>query len=238
MPQPTPVIITISRQIGAGGRLLGQQLSHRLGWPYLDREILQLAAARVGASEASLAKWDERAVRLWERIVDSFALGPPENLYTSIPDAPTAPGHWLFELQSQVMREIAQRRSAIIIGRAACWTLAGHPGLLRIYLHASVQWRIAQLVQAQAVGTPAQARAIIDRIDSQRQSFIQEMCGGRMGEASQYDLCINRDSISLDAATDMVLRMVRQRQAQLEYPDAAPSPPTTATADQAKTHSQ
>src|SRR3954447_24158316 len=146
-PSAQPIIIiTIARQLGAGGAVLGQRLAQRLGFAYLDREILQLAAQRAGASEESLAQWDERVSGFWDRIVESFAVGPAEGIFTSATRAPEVRDERLFELEARVVTELAQRRSAVLIGRGGFWVLRQHPGLIRIFLHAPCSKRIPEVM--------------------------------------------------------------------------------------------
>src|SRR3954470_10821931 len=123
------IIITIARHLGAGGSVLGQQLAKRLGFAYLDQEILQLAAQRAGASVQSLEQWDERVSGFWDRMADSFSVGTADGFFSSArPLPPDVRDERLFELEARVITELAQRRSAVIIGRAGFWLLRQHPG--------------------------------------------------------------------------------------------------------------
>jgi len=88
-PAAQPIIlITIARQLGAGGAMLGQRLAQRLGFAYLDREILQLAAQRAGVSEQSLQQWDERVSGFWDRMADSFSVGAADGFFSTAPPLP------------------------------------------------------------------------------------------------------------------------------------------------------
>jgi CMP/dCMP kinase len=208
------LIIAISRQFGAGGAYLGRRLSSRLGFAYLDREILRHAAERVGSTEESLAHWDERLSRFWERVIDSFAVGPPESIYTSFPGQPAVRDRKLFEIESRVIRELAARRSAVVIGRGGWWVLRDHAGLLRVFLHAPPESRAPRVQKAYGLPSEDDALAMIERVDRDRERFMRSMTGRGLIDACNYDLSIDTCATGFEAAEEMVmclLAQVRQR---------------------------
>ena len=71
-------VITISRQTGSGGTYIGFLAAKKLGFRYLDREILQQAAKEMGLEPQMLENFDGRSVPLLERIINSFCFGTPE----------------------------------------------------------------------------------------------------------------------------------------------------------------
>ena len=70
--------ITISRQMGAGGSYIGQQIAKRLGLKYIDREVLHLAAQEFGCDEETIAARSERVSSFWERVLGGLSFGVPE----------------------------------------------------------------------------------------------------------------------------------------------------------------
>src|SRR5512138_3495188 len=118
--------ITISRQLGAGGAYVGQALARRLGIRYVDRELLQQAAALLGRDEGDLELLEERVASVWDRLASMLSLGTPEAPFVP-PPLPKPGGDELFEAESGVIREIASREDAIFVGRGAAWVLRRHP---------------------------------------------------------------------------------------------------------------
>src|SRR5512133_3291133 len=133
-------VVAISRQIGAGGAYVGQGLARRLRFRYVDREILQQAAVLLGREEGDLEALEERAASMWDRMASILSLGAPEAPFVP-PPLPALGEDELFEVESQVMREIASREDAVFVGRGASWVLRHHPGVLRVFLHASEERR-------------------------------------------------------------------------------------------------
>lgn len=209
MSKESPWAVTISRQLGAGGAAVGQRLAARLGYLCLDREILKLAARQTGASEENLVRWDERLSSFWERLIDSLAVGPPESTYTTIAGPPTVRDAGLFVVEARIIQEIAQRRNVVVIGRGAFWTLREHPRLVRIFLHASPGRRVGAVREAFKLSKDEEARAMIDRVDKEREKFIQGMTGRMMSDARNYDLSINTGRMGLEASAELALDAIR-----------------------------
>ena len=111
------LVITIERQYGSGGRIVGQRLSQRLGIPYYDDEILSMTAEKSAVGEQYFRLADERAGNnLLRRIVGGMRNGIGGR--PKIEGDVTSPDN-LFKFQSEVIRELAENESCIIIGRCA-----------------------------------------------------------------------------------------------------------------------
>ena len=203
----TRIAITIARQLGAGGAALGRGLAQSLGLTFLDSNVLRLAAERSGASEQDLARWDEHGARFWERLGRVFALGAPESMWATMTPALGIYDREVFELQRDIIREIAARDGCVVIGRAGFWVLRDHPGLLSVYLHAAPEARVPRVKEAFAVDDQ-QARQLIDRIDVDRAAFLRDITGRALSADSQH-LCVDTGRIPLDVAQRIVLEAVQ-----------------------------
>jgi cytidylate kinase len=208
MPEPL-IAITIARQLGAGAAPLGKRLAERLGYCYLDEEILRRAAEKSGADPEDLARWDEHRSRFWDRLAQTFSLGAPEGMYTPATKAVVVHDREVFELQSQVIRETAARESCVVIGRAGFWILRDHPGRISVYLHAPPEARLAEVMAAFKVDA-GRARQLIAQIDADRARFIRETTGSEVTATSQH-LCIDTCAIPLEVAEDIVVRVVENK---------------------------
>lgn len=208
MAEAQRLAITISREVGAGGAVLGERIASKLGFTYLDREILRVIADHAGVTEHSLAKWDERLSGFWDRLIESFAVGTPEAIYTPAPEHTVLRDAELFELEVRAIREFAQRRNVVVIGRAGFWVLRDHPGLIKIFLHAPVVARVPMVMRAYNLHSETEAREMIGRVDVERQRFVQKMCGCGLFDSRNYDLAIDTKKISFDLAEEMILKLV------------------------------
>jgi len=210
MDAPATLVITISRQIGAGGAYVGQALSRRLGIRYVDREILQQAAAVLGREEGDLAALEERASSMWDRVASILSLGAPEAPFVP-PPVPTFAEDELFAVESEVMREIAAREDAVIVGRAAGWVLTKHPGIRRLFLHAPEEWRAQRIRESYQLPGIEAARSLIHKSDQQRARFVHALIGDDWTAPKGFDLCINTASIGLDASVDILVGVANAR---------------------------
>jgi CMP/dCMP kinase len=206
MTAPSTLVVTVSRQVGAGGAYVGQALARRLNIRYVDREILQQAAALLGRDAGDLEPFEERAASMWDRVATILSLGAPEAPFVP-PPIKVAAQDELFEVESQVMREIAAREDAVFVGRGAFWVLRGHQKLLRIFLHAPDAWRGERLMESYKMSAEA-ARQMIRRSDQQRSRFLQQMVGVPWTAPEVSDLAVNTAVVGLDATVDLVARAV------------------------------
>jgi len=210
MNTPQTFAVTISRQIGAGGAYVGQGLARRLGFRYVDREILQRAAVLLGREEGDLEPLEERAASMWDRMASILSIGAPEAPFVP-PPLPTFGEDELFEVESQVMREIASREDAVFLGRGASWVLRDHPGVLSVFLHATEERRAQRILDSYHLSGLDAARQVLKRSDQQRARFLQSLLGVPWMSPGSYDLCVNTTTMGLDDTVEMLARLVEAR---------------------------
>ena len=203
-------VVAISRQIGAGGAYVGQAVARRLGFRYVDREILQQAAVLLGRDEGDLEPLEERAASMWDRMASILSIGAPEAPFVP-PPLPTLGEDELFEVESQVMREIAAREDAVFVGRGASWVLRNHPGVLRLFLHATEERRAQRLLDSYGMASIDAARQVVKRSDQQRGRFVHALLGAPWMSPGSYDVCVNTTDLALDDVVEMVVRLVEVR---------------------------
>ena len=134
-------VISISREYGSGGRLIGKQLAQRLGIPCYDRTIIQKAAEKSGLSPDFIARAGER-LRGRFRLPLSPGGGNPAFSDQSVPASQQA-----FFAQSEVILELADQGPCVIVGRCSDYVLAGRPGCLKIFLHADLDSRVRRCLE-------------------------------------------------------------------------------------------
>ena len=122
MTNQIPYVITISRQLGSGGAYLGRALATDLDIPYADLDIVKRAAELLQVRTEDVEALDESAPSLWESVFDSYTFGAPEVSCLPVQAVPSYVD--LREAESEVIRDMAARRSAVIVGRAGFHWLA------------------------------------------------------------------------------------------------------------------
>jgi cytidylate kinase len=212
MKSETPVIVTISRQLASGGAYIGQRVAQRLGFRYVDHEILKQAAAALGCeNEAEVEPLEEHAGNVWSRISRAIAVGAPD-----APFAPPSPLAFdegdVLQAETLIIRKIAEAEAAVIVGRGATHMLQGRDNVIRVFIHAPKDIRIAEVERTYHLEHSA-ARAMLERSDKDRAHFVQSLIGRSWTDACLYDLTIDTSVVPRDLAVDLLVGAVAAQNA-------------------------
>lgn len=205
-----PFVITINHQLGSSGALVGLRLSEKLGIPFFDREILKRVSDTLHMAESDVANREERLSTVWDSISRvSTQLDPAQNVATGryIPT-----DRELFQLESDTIRRIAEKTSAVFIGRCGRYILRDHPRHFKLLLHADPAARIERLGALYHLSAPEAAKLMEDN-DRDRAAYIRTFTGQDWTDARLYDLCINTSTGTLDGAVDLALAHLK-----IKYP--------------------
>ena len=158
-------VIALGRQFGSGGREIGRKLSESLGFAYYDRELLKLAAERAEVGEELFADKDEKAGNPW--LFKAFYQGGPKvKQGQSAEDV-------LFQMQSEIIRELAEKEDCIIVGRCADLVLTGQDvDCLSLFICAPFEWRVHHRMELENLDEKA-ARALVERPTPSGRSIIR-----------------------------------------------------------------
>lgn len=213
MENNTPFVITIGRQLGSGGRILGQQLAQRLNIAYYDKIVLSQAAEDTGLGRNVFHHSNDKKgfLRQFIGAVQPFVGGG--DFYASH----QLTEENLFTLQSGVIRKVANERPCVIVGRAADYILREHANCVKIFITANHEDRVRRVMDQKKVDYK-NAVKIINQVDNQRSSYYNFHTDVTWGSAEAYDLCINISALgaeeTLNVITDFVCRKL-----QIELPE-------------------
>ena len=211
-------VVAFSVQIGSEGFTLARRVAEQLGYRYYDWEITSEAAARAGVSPTEVIA-AERVPSFLERIMQRLGQvsavsieGSPGLIEPSPAVMSTALQAFTSEDYRQfiekVVLELAERGDAVIVGHAAQYTLAGKGGALRVLVHGSPEQRAQRLAGEQQID-PEAALLAIRQSDKDRGELLKRVYHFNWLDAAMYDLTLNKDHLSLEAATDLVLASAR-----------------------------
>ena len=130
-----PYVITLSRQFASMGRAIAQSMSGELGINFYDRDIVEETAKRLGLSVSYVSKVEETGASFFSRLRYPLGMG----LISTQKET--------FEIQSNIIRDLAQKESCIIVGRCADSVLRDHPRCLNIYIYAPYEKRLANCIR-------------------------------------------------------------------------------------------
>ena len=208
MEEKTKSTIAISRQMGSGGTYIGYLTAKRLGFQYVDREILREAARQLEVDVGVLEGLDQRSSSLVENLIRAFTFGTP--------DARCAPlrkpvyERDLFAVECRIMNEIADRYNAVIVGRAGFYALRNRSRVVRVFVHAPLEFRVRRIMKVQCLTDIREAQTLVEETDRRRAKFIRDMTGAEWSNALNYHLCIDASVIDFDSSVDMIIRIVRR----------------------------
>lgn len=200
-------VITIARTLGAGGEDLGQELADRLGFRYVDSEIIDRAAALAQVKPEEVARAEARK-GLLDRIFENLARASAVNVTAGVADlsAVTVDTPGYEQLIVDVIRETADMGAVVIVAHGAGIPLAGRPDTLRLLVTASAETR-ARRVAAGGVD-PRQAQKDVAESDRARADFLRRFYGVQQELPTHYDIVINTDALDTEHATATVMGII------------------------------
>ena len=195
-------VINIGRQLGSGGKDIGEIIARRLGVRLYDKELLTLAARQSGLCAEFFEKADEKE----SRSVLSTMIG-----YLRSPFAGDCGGvtsvlsnDALFKIQSDVIRDVAERESCIFVGRCADYILREHPRRVDVFISASEADRIRRIC-ARTGCTADEARAQMER------GYYNYYSSKTWGAAATYHLCIDSSVFGDEGTADFILEFASRK---------------------------
>ena len=137
-------IITIGRQFGSGGHVIGERLAKELGIPFYDKELLERAAKESGLCKEIFENQDERPTNsfLYSLVMDSYSYGYNSSVINDMPI-----NQKVFLAQFESIRSLAKEGPCVIIGRCADYALEDDPNLLSVFIHADLNQRVSRIAQ-------------------------------------------------------------------------------------------
>lgn len=201
-------IVTISHAWGAGGESIGRSVADRLGFRYVDEEIISIAAEKQGLDPTVVADAEKRR-GLLARILDDLAEAPmidPSGAAGLI--TPEAMGFTRREdlraLIVEAIREVAQRGRVVIVSHAAGIPLAGRDDLLRVLVTASFDTRVRRFAESTR-SDKAAAEKLMKESDAARGDYFRRFYRIEHELPTHYDLVINTDALTPEEAIDIVV---------------------------------
>lgn len=204
------VIITIARQIGTGGSYLAQRLAKRLNFKYFDREIMVHVSHKLGLDVDYVEARNEKKSSVMQNILRAFAFGAPGVTYLP-PDVSLLDDKRMFELQSEVIKNIANKGNVVIVGRGAFYVLKNLTNVVSIFIHANREFRIKRITDIYRVGNVDEANKIIDRVDEERRLYIKNNTDLDWLDANNYKFCFDSSFIGLHTIENIIYEFIKNK---------------------------
>ena len=187
-------IITISREVGSGGREIGRKLAEKLGIHCYDAELIQRIVEKSGYSADYVKEKGEDAAggRLSMFLVDR-SMGPTHQ-------------DTLWKVQSQVITELADKESCVIVGRCADYILQARADCLTVFVHADFKKRLERIVKEYGEPEEKAEKWLKDK-DKRRMSYYNYYTNKKWGQADNYHVCLDSGELGIDKCVDILAQL-------------------------------
>ncbi len=202
-------VVTIRGHLGSGAPEVGRQIAEKLHADYVDRELIAEVATRLHRKEHEVIEKEMPPASLLGRIAEAlqhtYAFGDGfTGAYLPISEIPLGDNRYLQALES-VIRELARRSQSLVIrGRGSQFILKDYPGTFHILIVAPLEARVKRLMEDRKLDRET-AKLEIARSDKSRREFIKRYFHAELEDPVNYDLVINTERLSLQAAASIVV---------------------------------
>ena len=207
-------VITINRELGSGGRTVGEKLAEKLGVSFYDKAVIMGLEEKYHLTVDEIEKMRNKKHHWWSDF--KLVTGIGEGLVSSSrlisetgkePEVLTT--ETMFKAESEILEDIANVESCVIAGRSGFYVFRNHPNHLRVMIQASLPFRIKRLVRKKGI-TEEEARKIIEKVDKMRESYVKKFTGTTRYDTRNYDIVISADGKTEDQIVDQILLYIEQ----------------------------
>lgn len=201
-------IITIARGFGSGGKDIGMRLSKELGIPCYDRQILTMASKQSGIDESVFVETDEK---LRGKYIANFLRRTPVSGVVEAYDKEFVSDINVFNLQAEIIRNLAYTESCIIVGKCADYILKDYKNVISVYIEAPRADCVASIREKMHV-SEERANFLIHTTDKYRAKYYNYYTGGKdWTNPINYDMVLNSARIGREKCVELIKDYVRIR---------------------------
>ncbi len=202
--------VTISRHFGAGGATLGARVAKRLGYRYINDELIKEVAKHVGASVGELVSLEKKSVKksrlmsFLEKVVKTDIIERRRHRRLDVQE-------YVNGIKEVILRYYNEG-NVVIVGRGSNYVLQGKKDVIHVLVVASKDFRIKFLVENYGL-TEEQAKRAIERADLIRESFLYYFSGKEYHDDPMiYTVCLNMDQIPMEKAEQIIVSLVKEKE--------------------------
>jgi CMP/dCMP kinase len=200
------MIVAIGRELGAGGADIGERIAQRLGAELLDKQIVDLVAARLGAPASYVEARDENVEGFVDRLFRVITSAYPEAYAAE--GLPNWSEERMVELTASIIKEHAGSHPLVVIGRGAPMLLRDRADAVRAFITAPFDLRVKRL-QSRTGCTPDEAARDVKKSDQHRLAYMQQYYHADWRDPGLYDIVVNTEHLTPDAAAELIIAVGR-----------------------------
>lgn len=191
-------IVTISRQFGSGGHSIARAAAEKMGIAFYDGQLITEVARQSGLSEEFIRENEEYASHtnsfLYQLAMSTSGTYGFPSVYQK-----------LYEAQTKVIEDIAEREPCIIVGRCADYILRNREDALHVFIHADNEHRSVHILEKYGPTDKTTAQRIKDK-DSRRRNYYRFHTDREWGVCTNYHLTLDSGFLGEQACIDIICR--------------------------------
>jgi len=213
MKKDEKFVITINRELGSGGRTVGEKLARKLGVPFYDKALIKALMEEYHLTVEEIEHLKGQKDSWWKdfqrRVLPFYDTARIQYYYTNSnlePELLTS-GE-IFKTETRILEEIAKEESCIIAGRSGFYIFRKHPNHLSILIQAPMENRIKRICGKQNI-SEKEALETINKVDKMRENYINTYTDTSRYDARNYDLVFNMADHTEDEIVDLILQYIK-----------------------------
>lgn len=204
-------VITINRELGSGGRTVGQKLAEKLGVKFYDKALIKALEERFNLTVKEIEKLKGRKHGWWAELNRIIGIGPGVNIDYYMPQKGNASDllttDEMFKAETEILKGIAEEESCVVAGRSGFHVFRDHPNHLSILIQASMEYRIERVMRKQNK-TADEARKTIEQVDKMRENYVKKYTGTSRYDTRNYQLVITVDGKTEEEIVDTIMKFI------------------------------
>jgi cytidylate kinase len=206
-------VITINRELGSGGRTVGEKLAAKLGVSFYDKALIKGLTEKYKLSVDEIERLKGRSHGWWADFKRALSLGQDSTkavryYQVSMGDEPDLlTTDEMFKTEKEILKGIAEEESCVIAGRSGFFVLKDHPNRLSILIQASMEHRIERIMRKQGVSRE-EAEKVIKQVDKMRENYVSHYAKTSRYDTRNYDLVISMDGKTEDEVVDVICKYI------------------------------
>lgn len=207
--QKDKFVITINRELGSGGRTVGEKLAERLGVAFYDKAVIKALEEKYHLTVEEIERLKGQKNNWWsefKRVLsagNAFVIAPYNDMSVEAEsDIPTTEA--MFCAEKEILKGIVEHESCVIAGRCGFHVMREHPNHLSVMIQAPMEQRIQRVMTKQGL-SHEEAEKAIHRVDKMRENYVTKYTKTSRYDTRNYDLVISMAGKTEDDAVALIM---------------------------------
>ena len=205
-------VIAINRELGSGGRTVGEKLAEKLGVSFYDKALIKALEEKYHLTVEEIERLKGQKSNWWSEFGRIVAVGnglarAPYYQTTMGEEPELLTSEEVYKAEKEIVKAIAEEESCVIAGRTAFYILKDQPNRLSVLIQASMEHRIQRVMTKQGLSRE-EAEKAIKKVDKMRENYVNKYTGTSRYDTRNYDLVITMDGKTEDEVAEMIYQFI------------------------------